>query len=60
MKNITDKGIIYLRKIILVNMHWYGKTAFTNDSVRECAVNRIISAITKRYDLVEKDKDQRS
>ena len=60
MKNITDKAIIYLRKIISANLYWYGKTPFNNEHVRESAVNRIVLAITKRYDLVEKDKDHRS
>jgi len=56
MKNITDKAIIYLRKVLLDNIFTGIMDTTTNDIVRNNLVNRIISAITKRYKLVEKDK----
>ena len=58
MKNIEDKHIIYLRKILRANFYWYGKTAFVNDSVVDGAVNRILSAITNKYSLVPKELEQ--
>jgi len=54
MKNITDPALRYLHKLISANLYWYGKTAFTHDSVRESVTARIIAAVNTKYKLVER------
>lgn len=57
MKNITDKNLIYLRKILRANLYWYGKTAFSTDRVVDATVDRILSVIASRYELRDKTTD---
>ena len=58
-KNIEDRGLIYLRKMISANLYWYAKSAFATDSVRDIAVDRIVKAIDKNYVLKEKDSNHK-
>ena len=53
-KNITDKNILYLRKVLQANLYWYTKTPCANERTIECSVDRMLSVITRRFDLSPK------
>ena len=59
LKDINNKVVVFLRKVISANLYWYDKVAYRSDFVRDSTIDRIVSAILAKYDVVEKEPDHK-